>query len=233
MTVTSSNGEGGTTTESYKINDYFTKVGHGKTVTYSGVAQQGSGQGLSAGDALKAMGGVIAGQWKGVLRDTIQQTRDHNPVADLFVDISGAEEIVDGALSAIEGDYTNAAVSVAGAALSKLKLLRTVAKGTGYGPNDPPVRIEGDWSINDMKAALLGHPPKGLGKPDLHHADQMPGSAIHEILPELHRGNKSLHPNKFNQGVTPEMREADRKLHWWYRAREQGADDALPNWIYD
>jgi hypothetical protein len=102
-----------------------------------------------------------------------------------------------------------------------------------YGPNDPPVRIDGDWSVNDIKAALLGHPPKGLGKPDLHHADQMPGSAIHEILPELHRGNKSLHPNKFNQGVTPEMRDADRKLHWWYRAREQGADDALQNWIYD
>jgi hypothetical protein len=29
------------------------------------------------------------------------------------------------------------------------------------------------------------------------------------------------------------MREADRKLHWWYRAREQGADEALPGWIYD
>jgi len=49
---------------------------------------------------------------------------------------------------------------------------------TKYGPNDPPVRIDGDWSVNDMKAALLGHPPKGLGKPDLHHADQMPGSGL-------------------------------------------------------
>ena len=106
-------------------------------------------------------------------------------------------------------------------------------QGTGYGPNDPPVRIEGDWSINDMKQALLGHPPRGLGSPDLHHADQMPGSAIHEILPLEHRGNRTLHPNKFNQGVTKEMRDSDRKLHWWYRAREQGADRILPDWIYD
>jgi RHS repeat-associated protein len=104
---------------------------------------------------------------------------------------------------------------------------------TGYGPNDPAVRIEGEWSTNDLKQALLGHPPRGLGSPDLHHADQMPGSAIHEILPAEHRGNKALHPNKFNQGVTLEMRQQDRNLHWWYRAREQGADEKLPEWIYD
>ena len=84
-----------------------------------------------------------------------------------------------------------------------------------------------------MKQALLGHPPRSLGSPDLHHADQMPGAAIHEVHPEHHRNHPLLHPNKRNQGVTPAMREADRKLHWWYRAREQGADEALPGWIYD
>lgn len=105
--------------------------------------------------------------------------------------------------------------------------------GDGYGVNDPAVRIEGNWSINDMKQGLLGHPPRGLGSPDLHHAGQMPGSGIHEILPEFHRGNSALHPNPFNQGVTDLMREQDRQLHWWYRAREQGADKTLPGWIYD
>ena len=104
---------------------------------------------------------------------------------------------------------------------------------SGHGPNDPAARIEGEWSENDMKAGLLGHPPRGLGRPDLHHADQMPGSGIHEILPERHRGNRALHPNIYNQGVTPEMSAADRKLYWWYRAREEGADEVLPNWIYD
>ena len=43
----------------------------------------------------------------------------------------------------------------------------------------------------------------------------------------------AAHPNKFNQGVTPEMRVEDRQLHWGYRAREQGADQLLPDWIYD
>jgi len=45
---------------------------------------------------------------------------------------------------------------------------------------NPPVRNDGECSVNDMKAALLGHPPEGLGKPDLDYVDQMPGSAIRE-----------------------------------------------------
>ena len=108
-----------------------------------------------------------------------------------------------------------------------------VKTGEGYGASDPPVRIDGDWSINDMKQALLGHPPKGLGSPDIHHGDQMPGGALHEVIPSQHRNNPSLHPNMFNQGVTNEMRISDRQLHWWYRAREQGADQLLPDWIFD
>ena len=108
-----------------------------------------------------------------------------------------------------------------------------VRTGAGYGVNDPPVRIQGEWSDNDLKAALLGHPPRGLESPDLHHAGQMPGSAVHEVLPLQHRGNKALHPNKRNQGVTAEMRKADRELHWWYRAQEEGARQRLPDWIYD
>ena len=45
--------------------------------------------------------------------------------------------------------------------------------------------------------------------------------------------NGALHLNKYNQGVTPELRVSDRELHWWYRAREQSADELLPDWIYD
>ena len=80
---------------------------------------------------------------------------------------------------------------------------------------------------------MLGHPPDGLGHPDLHHGDQMPGASKHEILAGQHRQNPELHPNPYNQGVTSEIRESDRQLHWWYRAREQGADQLLPDWIYD
>jgi hypothetical protein len=102
-----------------------------------------------------------------------------------------------------------------------------------YSPTDVPVRIEGKWSNNDLRRGLKGKNPIGLGTPDLHHADQMPGSAIHEILPGIHRGSKALHPNKYNQGVTSKMREQDRQLHWWYRAREEGAGEVFPDLIYD
>ena len=56
-----------------------------------------------------------------------------------------------------------------------------VTTGLGYDAGDTPVRIEGDWTENDMKQALLGHPPRGLGSPDIHHGGQMPGGALHEI----------------------------------------------------
>ena len=108
-----------------------------------------------------------------------------------------------------------------------------VTTGLGYDAGDTPVRIDGDWTENDMKQALLGHSPRGLGSPDIHHGGQMPGGALHEVLPGQHRNNPALHPNTYNQGVTPEMRMEDRQLHWWYRAREQGADELLPDWIYD
>jgi len=105
--------------------------------------------------------------------------------------------------------------------------------GVGYGVTDPPVRVQGSWTEADFKAALQGRPPSSLGRPDLHHAEQMPGSAIHEALPDVHRGNPALHPNRYNQGVTPQMRNQDRQLHWWYRAREEGADQLYPDYIYD
>ncbi len=105
--------------------------------------------------------------------------------------------------------------------------------GAGFGVNDPQVRVSGAWTDSDLKQALLGHPPRSLGSPDIHHAGQMPGSGVHEIPPSLHRGNVALHPNRYNQGVSAEMRAKDRQLHWWYRAREQGADQRFPNWIYD
>lgn len=108
-----------------------------------------------------------------------------------------------------------------------------VYTGIGYDARDRPVRIDGNWTENDMKQALLGHPPKGLGSPDIHHGGQMPRGSLHEILPREHRNNPALHRNLYNQGVTAEMRLEDRKLHWWYRAREQGADELLPDWIYD
>ena len=169
--------------------------------------------------------------------------------------IPGAElaDLLNAGIYYLRGDKTNASLS-ASSAIPFLGNIATVAKygskitdgikgagnttpnintGTGYNAGDVPVRIQGPWSINDMKQGLLGHSPRGINKPDLHHGGQMPGSAKHEIIPSQHRNNQALHQNKYNQGVTPDMRQSDRQLHWWYRAREQGADQLLPDWIYD
>jgi RHS repeat-associated protein len=133
--------------------------------------------------------------------------------------------------------WANAGITIAGwAGLDILKSTKrgpNIKTGIGCDAGDLPIRIEGEWTIDDMKQGLLGHPPKGLGRPDIHHGGQMPGAAKHEIVPGEHRNNPALHQNKYNQGITEEMRESDRQLHWWYRAREQGADQVLPGWIYD
>jgi len=77
--------------------------------------------------------------------------------------------------------------------------------GMGYDTGDIPVRIPGTWAVSDLKQALFGHPPRGLGSPDLHHGGQMPGGAKEETLPSQLRNNPVLHLNP-NQGATPEMR---------------------------
>ncbi len=96
----------------------------------------------------------------------------------------------------------------------------------GLGVADPPSRVSGPWMEDDLARGAMGKPPKSLGSPELHHADQMPGAGIHEVDPVTHRlpGN---HPNMFNQGVTDAMRTSDRQLHWWYRSQEMGGRDVL------
>lgn len=54
--------------------------------------------------------------------------------------------------------------------------------GAGYGVNDKPVIISGEWSKQDIFYGLYGHTPKGLGSPDVHHTHQMPGSGIHKVI---------------------------------------------------
>jgi len=83
--------------------------------------------------------------------------------------------------------------------------------------------MHGPWSVNDLKRGLWGKSPRDLGSPHLHHRGQMPGSGIDELPQGYHLGTPSLHPNKYNQGVTVNMRQSDRELHWWYRAQEMGA----------
>ncbi|GAA4053645.1 RHS repeat-associated core domain-containing protein [Actinomadura miaoliensis] len=96
--------------------------------------------------------------------------------------------------------------------------------GTGAGPADAPIRAIGPWTRADIGRATRGLRPQRLGdRLEIHHADQMPGSAIHELDQVVHRGaGTDLHRNIWNQGVTNEMRSEDTQLHWWYRSQEQG-----------
>lgn len=95
----------------------------------------------------------------------------------------------------------------------------------------PPQRFEGPWTQRDLARAAEGKGPldmiptrnaAGNEVPlELHHAGQMPGSAIHEV-PPFHSGIPGIHPNKYNQGVTPSMRAEDAALHWQMRGQQMG-----------
>jgi hypothetical protein len=106
--------------------------------------------------------------------------------------------------------------------------------GIEYSPAATPTRIYGPWTKQDLVQGSKGFAPKSLGPTDLHHAGQMPGSGVHEIPRSIHQQQtKSLHPNDIHQGVTKEIRDQDRSLHWWYRSREMGLDQIYPNSVYD
>ncbi|MFG1888060.1 FG-GAP-like repeat-containing protein [Micromonospora sp. NPDC049051] len=106
---------------------------------------------------------------------------------------------------------------------------------TGAGPSVDPIRVEGPWTLGDIGKGAHGKRPKHLGdRIEIHHADQMPGSAIHELDEVVHRGaGTTLHRNYRNQGVSPAMRLEDTQLHWWYRSQERGWGHYNPRLWYD
>ncbi|MET9081131.1 RHS repeat-associated core domain-containing protein [Streptomyces sp. NPDC004237] len=97
--------------------------------------------------------------------------------------------------------------------------------GTGAGPTDDPIRYAGPWTRADIGRGSRGLSPQrlGNGRIEIHHADQMPGSGVHELERNRHRGaGTDLHRNRWKQGVTKDMRTTDTRLHWWYRSQEHG-----------
>lgn len=108
------------------------------------------------------------------------------------------------------------------------RVIDDVPDATGFGPKADPIRIQGPWTQGDLVRAANGQGPldfipmtnrAGRKMPlELHHGDQMPGSAVHEV-PPAHSGSVP-HPNRFNQGVTPLMRTQDSQLHWYLRGLE-------------
>ena len=188
------------------------------------------GEGAAVNLAFYAAGSYVTGKqmtWKDAIKTAGKGALDGAFLNGIGQGIAGAGRILVNNKAGIKKFYVDetGSVKIDGVGGSKAD----VTTGIGYNAGDTQVRVDGDWTENDMKQALLGHPPRGLGSPDIHHGGQMPGGALHEVLPGQHRNNPALHQNTYNQGVTPEMRMEDRQLHWWYRAREQGADELLPD----
>jgi RHS repeat-associated protein len=159
--------------------------------------------------------------------------------------VSWVPDLVNAGISLGRGDYAGAGLSIAaaipviGAAGNASRLGRAAAGAADavppgasqLGPNVPPQRYQGPWTENDLARAERGQGPLEMapatdsaGNPiplQLHHADQMPGSGVHEVAPAEHRGT-GMHPNRYNQGVTDSMRRSDRERHWQYRGQEMG-----------
>ncbi len=164
-------------------------------------------------------------------------TYDAPTVARVGVHAFGAVDVSPAQLSVTqEGSATPSVQARGPSTTASVAVVATdTASGNahGLGVSDPPSRVGGPWTEEDLARGAMGKPPKSLGSPELHHADQMPGAGIHEVDPVTHRlpGN---HPNRFNQGLTDAMRTSDRQLHWWYRAQEMGGLDVLgPEAFYD
>lgn len=60
----------------------------------------------------------------------------------------------------------------------------------GLGVNDTLARVSGPWSDADLGQGVLGRPPRSLGSPELHHADEMPGARDPRGLPWASPGDR-------------------------------------------
>ncbi|MET9964979.1 RHS repeat-associated core domain-containing protein [Streptomyces sp. NPDC006356] len=175
---------------------------------------------LAAGQWLKTSAGTYI-QVTAVQRWTAQQATVHNlTVSDLhtYYVLAGATPVL----------VHNCGTTPPGVQCN-------CAPGTGAGPADAAIRNSGPWTRSDIIRGSLGLRPNQLGdRIEIHHADQMPGSAIHELDQNVHRGaGTDLHRNPHNQGVTKDMRTEDTQLHWWYRSQEQGWGTYSPDHWFD
>ena len=96
---------------------------------------------------------IIASEWKNILKDTMTRTRDVNQAADILVDITPVESVVEGTISIAEGDVSGVVEAGVNMASSKLKIIDKVADGVknlrGAKGKDK------DYSLDDF--AEVGH----------------------------------------------------------------------------
>ncbi len=120
------------------------------------------------------------------------------------------------------GGAGNEAVKAAENSMKEAEGFSPETNTTGWGPADPPIRHQGPWTQRDLDRAANGQGPldfiptkNSAGKEvplELHHGDQMPGSAVHEA-PPFHKRTVPHPSGNVSQGVTDRMRKQDTNMH--------------------
>ena len=92
-----------------------------------------------------------------VIRPFIQAAGSY--VAGIGHSIAGVRRILSNNKAGIKKFYVDetGSVKIDGVGGSKADITTEI----GYNAGDTQVRVDGDWTENDMKQALLGHPPRG------------------------------------------------------------------------
>jgi hypothetical protein len=111
--------------------------------------------GASPSEALSAIGGAIADNWKGIVKGAVGAAADSNPVMGAASAFVGAEEATDAVIDASEGNYEGA---IENAGLVLVSKLRVADKAVKFGQSD----VAKTFSNGKFKGKTIGEVSEGL-----------------------------------------------------------------------
>ncbi|WP_347993607.1 hypothetical protein [uncultured Eubacterium sp.] len=111
---------------------------------------------------IQAAGSYVTGKqmtWKDAIKTAGKGALDGAFLNGIGHSIAGVRRILSNNKAGIKKFYVDetGSVKIDGVGGSKADVTTEI----GYNAGDTQVRVDGDWTENDMKQALLGHPPRG------------------------------------------------------------------------